>query len=155
MGKKLTLGEFKPPPTYNLHPHHWTVFPLHSHLNLTLSTFGPSSFIFVWSTMAAYFEHKFITESQIKKKDPSFHIFLLVREHDLYQLKLEIIPLLMKIASSTLRKWRKKLSISDGPWPDLTQAYFWPAVNRRPTRLWPGYFLTRLEEIFFAQREKK
>jgi len=26
--------------------------------------------------------------------------------------------------------------------PDLTQAYFWPAVNKRPTRLWPGYFLT-------------
>jgi len=31
----------------------------------------------------------------------------------------------------------------DGPWPDPTSAYFWPTVNKRPIRLWPGYFLTR------------
>jgi len=23
----------------------------------------------------------------------------------------------------------------DGPWPDPTRAYFWPAVNKRPTRV--------------------
>jgi len=27
--------------------------------------------------------------------------------------------------------------------------------NKRPTRLWPGYFLTRPEEIFFAPKGKK
>jgi len=32
--------------------------------------------------------------------------------------------------------------------PDPTRAYFWPAVNKRPTRLWPGYFPTQPEEIF-------
>jgi len=26
---------------------------------------------------------------------------------------------------------------------DPTQVYFWAALNKRPTRLWPGYFLTR------------
>jgi len=34
--------------------------------------------------------------------------------------------------------------------PDLTQAYFWSAVNKRPTRLWPRYFLTPPDEIFFT-----
>jgi len=29
--------------------------------------------------------------------------------------------------------------------PDPTRAYFWPAVNKRPTCLWPGYFPTRPE----------
>jgi len=24
----------------------------------------------------------------------------------------------------------------DGPWPNPTQAYFWPALNKMPTRLW-------------------
>jgi len=33
--------------------------------------------------------------------------------------------------------------------PDPTWAYFWPAVNKRATRLQPEYFLTRPEEIFF------
>jgi len=38
----------------------------------------------------------------------------------------------------------------DEPWPhptqpDMTQAYFWPAVNKS---LWPGYFLTWPDEIF-------
>jgi len=33
--------------------------------------------------------------------------------------------------------------------PDLTGAYFWPAGNKRPTPLWPEYFLTQLDEIFF------
>jgi len=38
---------------------------------------------------------------------------------------------------------------------DPTQAYFWPAVNKRPTHLQPGYFPTQPEEIFFlTQREK-
>jgi len=30
--------------------------------------------------------------------------------------------------------------------PDPTRAYFWPAVNKRPTCLWLGYFLTRREK---------
>jgi len=38
--------------------------------------------------------------------------------------------------------------------PDPTQAYFWPAENKRLTRLWPGYFLTRPEEIFFVPEGK-
>jgi len=42
----------------------------------------------------------------------------------------------------------------DGPWPDPTPAYFWPTVNKRPTCLWPRYFLTRHEEIFFDPKEK-
>jgi len=43
----------------------------------------------------------------------------------------------------------------DGPWPDPTQAWFWPAVNKRPTCLWPRYFLTQPEEIFFWPRGKQ
>jgi len=35
-----------------------------------------------------------------------------------------------------------------------TQAHFWPAVNKRPTRLWLGYFLTRPHEIFFDPKGK-
>jgi len=35
-----------------------------------------------------------------------------------------------------------------------TQAYFWPAVNKRPNRHWTGYFLTQPEEIFFIRRKK-
>jgi len=42
----------------------------------------------------------------------------------------------------------------DGPWPDPTRAYFWPAV-KRPTRLRPGYFPTQPEEIFFDPKGKK
>jgi len=37
--------------------------------------------------------------------------------------------------------------------PDPTRAYFWPAVNKRPTRLWPRYFLTQPEAIFFIWRK--
>jgi len=43
----------------------------------------------------------------------------------------------------------------DGSWPDPTQAYIWPAVNKRPTFLWPRYFLTRPEDIFFDSKGKK
>jgi len=42
----------------------------------------------------------------------------------------------------------------DGPWPDPTWAYFWPSVYKRPTRLWPRYFLTRPEENFFDSKGK-
>jgi len=38
--------------------------------------------------------------------------------------------------------------------PDPTWAYFWPAVNKRPTSLWPKYFLTRHKEIFFDRKGK-
>jgi len=43
----------------------------------------------------------------------------------------------------------------DGPWPYPTRAYFWPAVNKKLTRLIPGYFLTRPEDIFFNPKQKK
>jgi len=43
----------------------------------------------------------------------------------------------------------------DGPWPNPTQAFFWPAVNKRLTWLWPGYFSTRIDEIFFDPKLKK
>jgi len=50
--------------------------------------------------------------------------------------------------------------------PDPTLAYFWPAVNKRPTRLRPMYFLTQsgreklknfgfLGEIFQTQTQTK
>jgi len=35
-----------------------------------------------------------------------------------------------------------------------TWAYFWPAVNKRLTSLWPRYFLIQPEEILFDRREK-
>jgi len=35
---------------------------------------------------------------------------------------------------------------------DPSQAYFWPEVNRRPTCLWPGYFLTWPKDIFLIRR---
>jgi len=44
---------------------------------------------------------------------------------------------------------------SDGPWPDPTRAYFWSAVNKRLTHLWPGYFWTQPEDIFFWPEGKK
>jgi len=45
-------------------------------------------------------------------------------------------------------------SSRDGPCPDPIRAYFWPAVNKMLTRLWPRYFSTRPEEIFLIRREK-
>jgi len=50
--------------------------------------------------------------------------------------------------------------------PDPTWTYFWPAVNKRPTSLWPGYFLAWskgekmknlvfLGEIFQTQTQSK
>jgi len=38
--------------------------------------------------------------------------------------------------------------------PDLTRAYFWPAVNKRPTQLWRGYFLIQPKNIFLTRRAK-
>jgi len=38
--------------------------------------------------------------------------------------------------------------------PDPTRAYFWTAINKRPTCLWPGYFPTQPEEIFFDPKGK-
>jgi len=42
----------------------------------------------------------------------------------------------------------------DGPWPDPTRAYFWPAVNKRPTRLRPGYFRPDPKQLFLTRRER-
>jgi len=39
--------------------------------------------------------------------------------------------------------------------PDLTRAYFWPTVNKGPTCLWSGYFLTHADEIFFDGEKLK
>jgi len=39
--------------------------------------------------------------------------------------------------------------------PDPTRAYFWPAVNKRLTQLWPRYFPTRPKAIFFDPKGKK
>jgi len=39
------------------------------------------------------------------------------------------------------------------PWPDPTRAYFWPAVNKRPTRLWPEYFPTQ-RDFFWPEGQK-
>jgi len=36
-----------------------------------------------------------------------------------------------------------------------TQAYFWPAVNKRMSRRWPGNFLIRPKDIFFDSKGKK
>jgi len=36
--------------------------------------------------------------------------------------------------------------------PDPTWAYFWPAVNKRPTHLWPGNFLTRPKANFQGKK---
>jgi len=41
----------------------------------------------------------------------------------------------------------------DGPWADLTRAYFWPAENKKPTHLWTGYFSTQPEEIFLTPKK--
>jgi len=36
---------------------------------------------------------------------------------------------------------------------DLTRAYFWPVVNKGPSCLWPGNFMTRPFKIFLTQIE--
>jgi len=38
--------------------------------------------------------------------------------------------------------------------PDPTPACFWPALNKGPTWLWPGYSLTLPNEIFFPEGKK-
>jgi len=38
--------------------------------------------------------------------------------------------------------------------PDPTRAYFWPAVNKRLTLFWLGYFLTQPDEIFLDPKGK-
>jgi len=38
--------------------------------------------------------------------------------------------------------------------PDPTRTYFWPAVKKRPTLLWPGYFLIWPNDIFLTRRAK-
>jgi len=48
---------------------------------------------------------------------------------------------------------KKRFSIEMGP--DPTRAYFWSAVNKRPSRLCPGCFLNRPKEIFFDIKGEK
>jgi len=36
--------------------------------------------------------------------------------------------------------------------PDPTRAYIWPAVNKRLTRLWPGYFLHNPKRFFLHKK---
>jgi len=43
-----------------------------------------------------------------------------------------------------------------GPGPDLTRAYFWPTVNKRPDpSMTAGYFLNQPKEISFEPKGKK
>jgi len=53
-----------------------------------------------------------------------------------------LISLLLKNWGFTLNPKEVELALkpSDGLWPDPSRAYFWPAVNKRPTHLCPGYF---------------
>jgi len=37
---------------------------------------------------------------------------------------------------------------------EVGPTYFWPAVNKRLTRLWPRYFFTPSQEIFFDSKGK-
>jgi len=46
------------------------------------------------------------------------------------------------------------LLFRDGPWPDLTQANFWPTVIKRLTRLWPRYFWPESKIFFLIWRQK-
>jgi len=50
-----------------------------------------------------------------------------------------------------VQHWQGWLDTRDGLWPNPTR----PAANKGPTRLQPGYFLTRPEEIFFDPKRKK
>jgi len=63
----------------------------------------------------------------------------------------------MTAIHDSLKYWFAKspflLNSIDGSWPDPTQTCFW-SVNKRPTRLWPGYFLAKPEEIFFEPKWK-
>jgi len=54
------------------------------------------------------------------------------------------------LSLSCLKNYKQK----DGPWPDLTRAYFWLAVNKGMGHLWPEDFLTQHDEIFLTQRKK-
>jgi len=42
----------------------------------------------------------------------------------------------------------------EGPWPNQTKAYFWPAVNKRLACLWPGTFWPDPKRFFFIWRGK-
>jgi len=50
-----------------------------------------------------------------------------------------------------LDKFRKTKGFDLEMGPDPTQAYFWPTINKRPSCLWPGYFLIQPKEIFFPK----
>jgi len=47
---------------------------------------------------------------------------------------------------------RPYYQVEIGPHP--TRAHFWPAVNKRPTRLWTRYFLTHCDKVFLDPKEK-
>jgi len=42
----------------------------------------------------------------------------------------------------------------DGHGPDPKLAYFWPVINESPTCLWPRYFWTWYDEIFWPEGKK-
>jgi len=60
--------------------------------------------------------------------------------------RLESIP--YRSLRLVLHDYRQEMGL------DPTWAYLWPAINKRPTCLWPGYFLTQPKEIFLTWREK-
>jgi len=75
-----------------------------------------------------------------KKKDQLDTICLFERTVGLNTLETDHV-----IKELDKKYWRERQT--DGlPAPEMgpkpTQEYFWPTVNNRLTRLWPGYFLT-------------
>jgi len=71
-----------------------------------------------------------------------------------------------KFLTSTLYTTRRRplIGCRNGPWPDPNQTYFWPAINKRPTLLWPdpkrfsdpkGKNLGFWGEIFQTQTQTK
>jgi len=55
----------------------------------------------------------------------------------------------------TAGNFQKKygLCLENGPWPNPTQAYLWPGVNKGVTQLWPGCFFTLTYNECDAERE--
>jgi len=77
------------------------------------------------------------------QKELSYRMIKLIAKKSMESYHNVPIPSLMVL-------WR---SWEIGMGPDPTQAYFWPALNKRWTCLWLWYFLTQPDEILFIQRE--
>jgi len=60
-----------------------------------------------------------------------------------------------RLWASLVRSLHKIVVFLYWPQPDLTLAYFWPAVNKRPARLWPEYFFNPTQWDFDYPKGKK